>query len=231
VSRTSGLPFGPGGGQPEAVGRADVVASALELATALALVPLLRYGGVLRQRLGGVVAAPAAAAGVVALVAGVTAFAVARPAAVVHGHGHGHGGPLAAGEYPLGEPLHTPLESRGPGFYFAAWPLLRVVLELGVGPTTTGVNTFDVVVVDHVGKRVEVPDVRVTARLDGSGVRPLRFRAARLSPGHFVVDVARLSKPGNWRMRVEGRRTARGSPLFEHTFTVPVGEAGSARRG
>lgn len=86
-----------------------------------------------------------------------------------------------------------------------------------------GVNTFDVVIVDHVGNRVEVPDVRVTARLPAGGIRPLAFRAARLAPGHFVVDVARLPRAGTWLLLVEGRRSAHGPVLFGHTFAVPVG--------
>jgi plastocyanin len=42
VSRTVGLPFGPGAGVPEAIGRADISAAILEIATAAALLPLLR---------------------------------------------------------------------------------------------------------------------------------------------------------------------------------------------
>lgn len=42
VTRTVGLPFGPAAGQPEAVGRADVVAALLELLTAAVIAGLLR---------------------------------------------------------------------------------------------------------------------------------------------------------------------------------------------
>src|SRR3954471_9204472 len=40
-SRTTGLPIGPEAGYPEAVGRADTVATLLEALTALALVPVI----------------------------------------------------------------------------------------------------------------------------------------------------------------------------------------------
>src|SRR3954468_703 len=40
-SRTTGLPIGPEAGYPEAVGRADTIATLLEALTALALVPLI----------------------------------------------------------------------------------------------------------------------------------------------------------------------------------------------
>jgi hypothetical protein len=49
VSRTTGLPFGPGAGTAEAVGVPDVVACALEVATLLAAVALLRTAGWLRR--------------------------------------------------------------------------------------------------------------------------------------------------------------------------------------
>ena len=45
VSRTAGLPFGPDPGTAEAVGLADVVASALELGTLVAALALLRSSG------------------------------------------------------------------------------------------------------------------------------------------------------------------------------------------
>jgi len=49
-SRTLGLPFGAGAGVPEQVGLADCAVSALEVATLLVAVVLLRGGGWLRRR-------------------------------------------------------------------------------------------------------------------------------------------------------------------------------------
>jgi hypothetical protein len=49
-SRTAGLPFGPGGGQPEHIGVADVLASVLELGSLLAAIVLLRTAHKLRRR-------------------------------------------------------------------------------------------------------------------------------------------------------------------------------------
>jgi hypothetical protein len=48
-SRTAGLPFGPEAGVPEAIGLPDCVACALELATLLAAIALLRAQGWLRR--------------------------------------------------------------------------------------------------------------------------------------------------------------------------------------
>ena len=224
VSRTVGVPVGPGAWQPEPVGRPDLTATGLELATALILIPLL-VGSRVRARsvpsIGRAGRAVAVAAAVLA-VAAATAFGVTG-----RGHVHGHGAhalgalTFGPGEYPLGEPLRQPTQSRGPGFYFAARPLRRVVLELGVGPATAGINTLDVVVVDHVGNRIDLPRMSVTASLPRRGLEPLRFRGTRLAPGHFVVDVARLTPAGTWRVLVEGRR--RGRVVFRHAFAVPIG--------
>ena len=49
-SRTAGLPFGPGRGEPENIGVADVVASVLEIVSLMAAVVLLRAAGKLRRR-------------------------------------------------------------------------------------------------------------------------------------------------------------------------------------
>lgn len=109
VSRTTGLPFGPDAGHPEAVGTADVVCVILEIAgaaLALALVPLAvrerawtRAGGAsTTARLGMVTAA----AGVLVLVAAGGALAVPEPhsdaddadmgmASTSTGHGEDHG--------------------------------------------------------------------------------------------------------------------------------------------
>jgi hypothetical protein len=220
VSRTVGVPAGPGAWQPEPVGRPDVTATALELATALVLVPLVRAGGSSARR-------PAARG--VAVAAAVLAVAAATALGVTgrgqdQAQGHAHGGQaLGPGEYPLGKPLRRPTRSQGTGFFFEAQPLRRVVLELGVGPARPGINTFDVVVVDHAGQRVDAPLVRVTASPPARDRKPLPFAAARIGPGHFVVHVARLTETGTWRVLVTGLRD--GRVAFRHAFAVPIAHA------
>jgi hypothetical protein len=218
VSRTVGVPVGPGAG-PEAVGRPDVIATVLELATALALVPLVLHRRARTRRSPALAGRVAAVTAVVLATAAVTALGVTGRGS---GSGHGHGEhALGPGEYPLGAPLREPTQSQGPGFYFAARPLPRVVLELGVGPVTAGINTFDIVVVDQLGGRVDLPLMSVTATPPGRGREPLRFRASRLAPGHFVVDAAPLTTAGPWRLLVEGQR--RGRVVLRHAFVVPIG--------
>jgi hypothetical protein len=49
VSRTVGLPFGPEAGEPEVLGRADIVSGILELITTAACVSLLSARGAVRE--------------------------------------------------------------------------------------------------------------------------------------------------------------------------------------
>jgi hypothetical protein len=89
-SRTAGLPFGPEAGEPEAIGSPDVVACALEFATLVTAVVLLRAAGWLRR--------PAASAYLraltIAAVIGITVIGLAgvRPSWYNIGFSTGQGG-------------------------------------------------------------------------------------------------------------------------------------------
>lgn len=101
-----------------------------------------------------------------------------------------------------------------PGGYFTtATSLGPFGLELGVSPDAPGTNTIDLVVTDRTGRRVDLPNISVTAAHALSP--PRSFRAERLAPGHFTVDVARLTSPGIWQLRIR----ARG---FERTISLPL---------
>jgi hypothetical protein len=89
-SRTAGLPFGPDRWTPEPVGRADVAASVLELATAAAALSLLRRPAASVPPAGWQ-SSRMAVIEVVALVALATAFGVRG----ADDHAHHHQGPPA----------------------------------------------------------------------------------------------------------------------------------------
>jgi hypothetical protein len=90
-SRTTGLPIGPEAGYPEAVGRADVVATLLEALTALALAPALLRDRRPAQPPLSVNRDRRSTAAAVAAIALTTAFGLAG--ADNHTHGAGHAAP------------------------------------------------------------------------------------------------------------------------------------------
>jgi hypothetical protein len=91
VSRTSGLPFGPGAGAAEPVGTADVVCVVLEVLSA-GLAMVAAFAGS-RPR----VAAPRAPRRAVALTAGVAALVVLASGAALAAPSHDHEPPSAEG--------------------------------------------------------------------------------------------------------------------------------------
>jgi methionine-rich copper-binding protein CopC len=155
------------------------------------------------------------AAGALALVLGVAAGQTRRRAVLASAAALVLGLPAAG--YAV-EARHVPTRPSAIGYFTTAVRLGPFGLELGVSPDAPGTNTIDLQVSDAAGRPVELTDVSVTAAHVRS--RPVRFRAERLAPGHFVVDVARLPAPGVWHVRIAARR---GSRRFERTISLPVG--------
>lgn len=86
VTRTTGLPFGPGAGVPEDVSLGDVISTASSLMTLTALVPLLRLPTPRSMRLAGALGGAMSVAAPVVLVG---ALFVAMPSIRSHAHDHG----------------------------------------------------------------------------------------------------------------------------------------------
>lgn len=100
ISRTTGFPFGPAAGQPEAVGAIDTVATAAEIAMLSAFATHWR-----RQRLVGV--RRASRAGAVAL-AGFTILLGSATATALPRHEHAHLSPRSTEHAPGQVTHHTP---------------------------------------------------------------------------------------------------------------------------
>ena len=210
VSRTTGVPLGPHAWEPEPIGRADVVATLLELTTAGALLPLVlpQPGRVGRRAVAAVVAAGVGGA----TIFGLLAANGAHDDRLAAGGEHGEARPG------IGRPprLIDPVEGR-PVIETRALGPFRLVL--GVGPASAGINTVDVIVSDSGGQRVDLQRVRISARRDGARWGLLRLRPVRLAPGHYIVDAARLGRAGRWLFRVEARR---GAAALAQTIAVPI---------
>jgi hypothetical protein len=115
LSRTVGLPVGPEVGEPEPVGRADLVAVGLEAATVLGATLLLWPGAPVAGRRPG----RSATAGVlaVALLAGAVTWSGLQPISVCEDHDGDQAqlGPLAPVEGHSFLPSSTPITTAAPG--------------------------------------------------------------------------------------------------------------------
>jgi hypothetical protein len=113
VSRTGGLPIGPEPGEPEPVGRADLTATVLEVATVLAAILLRRARRATAAHRPGAVAVVAMAAG---LAAAVTWYGL-QPTSVCDNHDDGQApfGPLTPVEGHSLLPAATPPATAVPG--------------------------------------------------------------------------------------------------------------------
>jgi hypothetical protein len=174
VSRSAGLPFGPEAGEPETVGRPDLIASGLEVVTAgaaMAVLAGLRSG----VRLGNAIAVSFISAVAIA-VALLTWASVVSPEASSHEDPHSLTGPL--------------VPSDGHSLLVRDTPVVQV--EVG--------ETFGLVVGLLNNSSAEALHVR-SARLihpPGAVLRPLRFwvMAGELGRPGVAVPVSLLQRAG-----------------------------------
>jgi copper transport protein len=94
-------------------------------------------------------------------------------------------------------------------------------LNLVVDPSRAGPNAVHFYLLDRSsGQPTDVAEVRLQASLPSGGIGPLRLQAKRLAPGHYVINGAPLTLPGDWQLRVEARRGE--FELLTASVTVPV---------
>jgi copper transport protein len=80
-------------------------------------------------------------------------------------------------------------------------------LNLVVDPAAAGRNQIHLYLTDnHTGQPTDVDETTVSATLASREIGPLRLKAYRAGPGHFVVQRAQLALAGDWQLRVETRR-------------------------
>jgi copper transport protein len=78
-------------------------------------------------------------------------------------------------------------------------------LNLVVDPARPGSNEIHLYLTDRTGRPAAVAEASVSATLPSRRVGPLRFRAFRAGPGHYLVDDASLTLAGEWRLRIDLR--------------------------
>jgi copper transport protein len=95
-------------------------------------------------------------------------------------------------------------------------------LNLVVDPAVAGANEVHLYLTDSSGRPAEVDATAVLASLPSKRIGPLRLRALRAGPGHFVVRGAQLALAGTWTLRVEARRGEFESLV--QSVSVPIRE-------
>jgi copper transport protein len=118
-------------------------------------------------------------------------------------------------------PARAQVAPTGP--YATTAPLGDLELNLVVDPAAAGRNQIHLYLTSHhTGQPTDVDEASVSATLASREIGPLRLRAHRAGPGHFVVTRAQLALAGDWQLRVEARRGDFDAATA--TVSVPIRE-------
>ena len=117
-------------------------------------------------------------------------------------------------------PARAQVAPAGP--FATTAPLGDLELNLVVDPAKAGRNQIHLYLTTQTGQPEDVDEATVSATLASREVGPLRFRAHRAGPGHFVVHGAQLALAGDWQLRVDTRRGE--FDASEATVSVPIGK-------
>jgi copper transport protein len=102
-------------------------------------------------------------------------------------------------------PARAEVAPTGP--YATTAELGDLELNLVVDPAAAGRNRIHLYLTNHhTGQPTDVDEASISATLASRDVGPLRLKAYRAGPGHFVVQRAQLALAGDWQLRVETRR-------------------------
>ena len=94
--------------------------------------------------------------------------------------------------------------------------------ELTVDPARAGRNELHLYLFARDDRRQydATRELTITAALPERGIEPIRLRARKAGPGHYVVTAAPLSPPGDWELEIAARITEFDE--LRTKFTVPV---------
>ena len=117
-------------------------------------------------------------------------------------------------------PARAQVAPSGP--FAVTAPLGELELNLVVDPARAGRNQIHLYLTNQAGQPEDVDEATVSATLASRQVGPLRLRAHRAGPGHFVVHGAQLALTGDWQLRVDTRRGEFDADAT--TVSVPIGK-------
>ncbi len=101
-------------------------------------------------------------------------------------------------------PARAEVAPRGP--YATTAQLGDLELNLVVDPAAAGRNQIHLYLTNSSGQPTDVDEASVSATLASRQIGPIRLKAHRAGPGHFIVHGAQLALAGDWQLRVETRR-------------------------
>ena len=95
-------------------------------------------------------------------------------------------------------------------------------LNLVVDPAAAGRNQIHLYLTNQSGQPTDVAEASISATLASRQIGPLRLRAHRAGPGHFVARGAQLALAGDWQLRIETRRGEFDAATT--TISIPIQE-------
>ena len=101
-------------------------------------------------------------------------------------------------------PARAEVAPRGP--YATTAQLGDLELNVVVDPAAAGRNQIHLYLTNPSGQPTDVDEATVSATLASRQIGPLRLKAHRAGPGHFIAHGAQLALAGDWQLRVETRR-------------------------
>ncbi len=101
-------------------------------------------------------------------------------------------------------PARAEVAPRGP--YATTAQLGDLELNVVVDPAAAGRNQIHLYLTNPSGQPTDVDEATVSATLASREIGPLRLKAHRAGPGHFIAHGAQLALAGDWQLRVETRR-------------------------
>ena len=117
---------------------------------------------------------------------------------------------------------YTPATAQTSGPFSGSADIGPARAELTVDPARAGPNEAHLYLFsrDDGSQYDATRELTVTAALPERGIEPIRLRARKAGPGHYVVTAAPLSPAGDWELEIAARITEFDE--LRTTFNVPV---------
>ncbi len=111
---------------------------------------------------------------------------------------------------------------KPPKFVSIIAPVGELEVNFTVEPARTGPNVVHLYFFTQAGVPANVAEAKLTARLPGGKVGPLRIPLQRIVPSHYTTPGASFPFPGDWQVTIEARRGE--FDALTQTVSIPIRE-------